>query len=418
MTRALFLLLLLLTPLPARIYADFSLSSGGIPLGTVRAELAFEKAPRTCANFIGLATGRRPWIDVANGAVRTNTPFYDGLTFHRLIHDFVIQAGSPDGLGTGGPGFTILDEYHPDLTHSSEYVLSMAKSNAPNTGSSQFFITLAPTPFLDYKHSVFGKVISGQEILNSFKSSQAYPTDAFDEPLHPITINSVSISGPDLGYFDINNPGLLLPRIFPVPFSITPPIDGNFTLSFHSKRLVDHAIYHSEDLLSWTTPVHYLSRGSDPDFSLVIPSEMKPRRFVSLAAFDYYSLPLAPMELTEGSRTIRLQIPQNKTFDLKFTSGSPGTWNNSSTNTSGAISFSAWSTDPETLGFPPNSLLNTAFISAGKLTTTLENYPSAGKNLTLRLWLSFRTPESGWTEEVGISGRSRFPFSILPNLPE
>jgi len=151
-------LLLLLFPaaLHAQIYADFNVSRGGTSLGTFRVLLEHTKAPRTCANFIGLASGQRPWVDVTNGAVRTNKPYYNGLTFHRLIHNFVIQGGSPNGQGTDGPGYTILDEYEPTLRHSSHYVLSMAKSGFPNTGGSQFFITLAATPSLNDKHSVFG----------------------------------------------------------------------------------------------------------------------------------------------------------------------------------------------------------------------------------------------------------------------
>ncbi len=99
----LFLFVLLTAPANAQIYADFTVSSGGNPLGTFTVTLEHEKAPRTCANFIGLATGKRPWIDLTNGAVRTNKPYYDGLTFHRLDHDFVIQGGSRNGLGTDGP---------------------------------------------------------------------------------------------------------------------------------------------------------------------------------------------------------------------------------------------------------------------------------------------------------------------------
>ena len=206
----LFLILFSLFPaaLHAQIYADFTVRQGTTPLGTFRVLLEHTKAPRTCANFIGLASGKRPWIDVTSGAVRTDKPYYNGLTFHRLIHNFVIQGGSPNGQGTDGPGYTILDEYEPTLRHSSDYVLSMAKSGRPNTGGSQFFITLAATPNLNDKHSVFGKVISGTAIIDGFKNPTLFPTGSGDVPVAPIVMESVVISGPSYAGFDINHPSL------------------------------------------------------------------------------------------------------------------------------------------------------------------------------------------------------------------
>lgn len=100
-------------PLTGQIYADFTVSSGDTEIGTFRARLDYDKAPRTCANFIGLATGERPWVDVTTNRIAEGTPFYDGLIFHRLIHNFVIQGGSSNGSGTAGSGYVIQDEFHP-----------------------------------------------------------------------------------------------------------------------------------------------------------------------------------------------------------------------------------------------------------------------------------------------------------------
>jgi len=120
--------------------------------GTIRLELYDDKTPKTVANFQKLA----------------DDGFYDGLTFHRVIPDFMIQGGCPLGTGRGGPGYTFEDEFHPDLRHDGPGVLSMANAG-PNTNGSQFFITHVATPWLDGKHSVFGRVIEGQEVVNAIK---------------------------------------------------------------------------------------------------------------------------------------------------------------------------------------------------------------------------------------------------------
>ena len=118
--------------------------------GTIKLELFADKVPNTVANFEKLA----------------NSKFYDGLTFHRVIENFMIQGGCPRGDGTGGPGYTFADEFHPDLRHDSPGVLSMANAG-PNTNGSQFFITHVACPWLDGRHSVFGKVLEGQDVVDS-----------------------------------------------------------------------------------------------------------------------------------------------------------------------------------------------------------------------------------------------------------
>ena len=124
--------------------------------GAIRIKLHDDETPNTCANFEKL---------VGEG-------FYDGLTFHRVIPDFMIQSGCPKGDGTGGPGYTFEDEIHPDLKHTGPGVLSMANSG-PNTNGSQFFITHVPCPHLDGKHSVFGQVLDGQDIVNAIRQGDA-----------------------------------------------------------------------------------------------------------------------------------------------------------------------------------------------------------------------------------------------------
>jgi peptidyl-prolyl cis-trans isomerase B (cyclophilin B) len=120
--------------------------------GTIRIQLFDDKAPKTCANFEKLA----------------GEGFYDGLKFHRVIEQFMIQGGCPQGTGTGGPGYTFEDEFHPELKHDGPGILSMANSG-PNTNGSQFFITHVATPWLDNKHSVFGRVVEGQDVVNAIQ---------------------------------------------------------------------------------------------------------------------------------------------------------------------------------------------------------------------------------------------------------
>jgi len=143
-------------------------------LGDFQVELFEDRAPATTKNFIDL---------VEKG-------FYDGIVFHRVIEGFMLQAGCPDGNGRGGPGYTIPDEFHAELTHDSEGVLSMANSG-PNSGGSQFFVTLAPTAWLDGKHAVFGKVIEGIETVRTIGATG---TGSGDRPLEPVVMEGVRIT--------------------------------------------------------------------------------------------------------------------------------------------------------------------------------------------------------------------------------
>src|SRR6185295_13591181 len=166
------------------LYATFKTSMGDIVI-----HLFDDKAPKTVANFVGLATGTKEWTDPKTGE-KVKRPLYNGTIFHRVIPGFMIQGGDPLGNGTGGPGYRFEDEFHPDLRHTKGGILSMANAG-PNTNGSQFFITLAPTLHLDKRHSVFGEVIKGQEVVVAIGAT---PRDSRDRPIKEVVLKEVVIT--------------------------------------------------------------------------------------------------------------------------------------------------------------------------------------------------------------------------------
>src|SRR5499427_3911539 len=158
--------------MPNEIYAAFDTTEG-----TFKIKLFADKAPKTVENFVSLAEG-----------TKTGTPFYDGTIFHRVIPDFMIQGGDPEGTGRGGPGYKFADEFHPTLKHTKPGILSMANAG-PNTNGSQFFITVAATPWLDNRHTIFGEVVEGQDVANKISN---VPRSRQDKPNRDVVLNSVT----------------------------------------------------------------------------------------------------------------------------------------------------------------------------------------------------------------------------------
>ncbi|MFT4218884.1 MAG: peptidylprolyl isomerase [Micropruina sp.] len=159
--------------------------------GDVVIELFEDQAPKTVANFVGLAKGTQEYIDSQTGE-RTTGKFYDGLTFHRIIDGFMIQGGCPQGSGRGGPGYTFADEFHPELSFSRPYLLAMANAG-PGTNGSQFFITVVPTPHLNRRHTIFGEVTdeASQKVVDEIAHVR---TGYGDRPVQPVVIESVTIA--------------------------------------------------------------------------------------------------------------------------------------------------------------------------------------------------------------------------------
>jgi peptidyl-prolyl cis-trans isomerase A (cyclophilin A) len=165
------------------VYARFATTEGNFTI-----QLFDKEAPNTVENFVGLAEGSKTWKDPRSGQ-KMNTPYYDGLIFHRVIDGFMIQGGDPTGTGSGGPGYTFADEFSPQRRHDKPGILSMANAGR-NTNGSQFFITLGPTPHLDNRHSVFGEVVEGMDVVRKIGSTKTGPGD---RPVKNVVINSIKI---------------------------------------------------------------------------------------------------------------------------------------------------------------------------------------------------------------------------------
>jgi len=158
--------------------------------GDIVINLLPDHAPQTVANFVGLATGTKEYTDPQSGA-RSTGRFYDGLTFHRVIAGFMIQGGDPLGTGTGGPGYTFADEFHPELSFNRPYLLAMANAG-PGTNGSQFFITVGPTPHLNRRHTIFGEVAdqASRDVVDAIAGVRTRS----DRPVNPVVIETVDVS--------------------------------------------------------------------------------------------------------------------------------------------------------------------------------------------------------------------------------
>jgi peptidyl-prolyl cis-trans isomerase A (cyclophilin A) len=156
--------------------------------GTIVIRLFPDHAPKTVRNFVELAEGGREWTDPSTGQV-TTSKLYDGTIFHRVIPDFMIQGGDPLGTGRGDPGYKFADEIHPDLGFDRPYLLAMANAG-PGTNGSQFFVTVAPTPWLNGKHTIFGEVVQGADVVDLISRLK---TGSQDRPVEDVVVESVTI---------------------------------------------------------------------------------------------------------------------------------------------------------------------------------------------------------------------------------
>lgn len=244
------------------IFADFQTS-----MGNFTARLDYQNSPATVANFVGLATGGRAYIDVKTGAIVNGKPFYNGLIFHRVMSGFMSQAGCPLGNGLAGPGYAIRDEVANGLVHDGPYLLSMANSG-PNSGGSQFFITAAATPWLNGGHSIFGEVESGTTIVDSING---VPTSN-DKPLADVVIQSLSIRrvGTVAQAFDIHAYNLPTCHASIGSLQVSPGVEVNWNFASSPEPGSILAAYASSELSSWTKLGEIFRQPQDPPYTSVV----------------------------------------------------------------------------------------------------------------------------------------------------
>jgi cyclophilin family peptidyl-prolyl cis-trans isomerase len=313
------------------IFADFRTS-----LGLFTCELDYSEAPRTVANFMALATGQRAWVDPRTGAPN-NSPFYDGLTFHRVIGGFMNQSGSRNGQGTDGPGFAVLDEFSALLRHDSAGVLSMANSG-PDSNGAQFFVTAAPTPHLDGVHSVFGRVVEGLDVVMSINGVQ---TDASDRPLEPVILERVEIRrvGAEAEAFDIHAQELPAVGRIGVYFSRA---GGSTELAFTHGANASVAVAESADLAEWTVTQMGIHLAEETAEVMTLPGDAR-SGFYGVTQVQYASSTRAPASL--AGRSMVLVFDGNLgTLSLDLGADGGGTYDFS--GTPGTVTSYTWSQEP------------------------------------------------------------------------
>lgn len=312
------------------IFADFTTS-----LGSFTCQLDYTNAPKTVANFIALATGERPWMDPASGQVRTN-PFYNGLTFHRVVARFMIQSGSPNGQGSDGPGYVIPDEFSPALKHTVPCVISMANSG-PNSGGSQFFITVTNTSWLDNVHSVFGRVTTGTSVVHAISR---VVTDSGDKPLTNVVVQNVAIRRVGTAAQSFNIHTCSLPAVASCPLRITVKTN-TVTLQFTNSLNAGLFLRESTNLTAWTPS----SLGVDilpPVTNRAQLTQGVAPRYYALTRVQYPSSTLAPRAVTNRNLTLFLNNGLG-TITNRFNSTGGGTYNYE--GDPGTITSYSWSQD-------------------------------------------------------------------------
>lgn len=274
------------------IYADFTTS-----MGSFTCRLDYAIAPKAVANFIGLATGERAWIDLTTGQVQTNA-FYDGLTFHRVIKNFMIQGGSPNGKGNDGPGYVFEDEFSSDARFNAFGKLAMANSG-PDSNGSQFFITTTnKATWLNDVHTIFGQVVGGSNVVYAIGFVS---TDSSDKPLTNVVVQKVGIrrvGSAALG-FNIHAQGLPVATNLMVRAGQT---TNQLKLSYAGKQNAEHFLFSTTNLASWSSESLGIE-GNPPSTNVFRPISGTNNEFFRLTQVQYPSSTLAPKSF-QGKRLV------------------------------------------------------------------------------------------------------------------
>ncbi|MCF7838056.1 MAG: peptidylprolyl isomerase [Candidatus Marinimicrobia bacterium] len=376
------------------LYAVFETS-----LGSFTGRLDYVAAPLTVANFVGLAEGAQEWMEVDTGAVRT-TPFYDGIIFHRVITNFMIQAGSRNQQGTDGPGYRFPDEIPNGLRHDAAGKLSMANSGFDSNGS-QFFITLAPTAWLDGKHTVFGQITDGMDIVAAIG---AVTTDDADRPLEDVVIESVEILRIGVAAENFQPDGWLPRAAYALIAGLRVEPDQH-VLNVAQQVFGQYNLRVSFDLNAWTAYTYPLRTTEPPPGELAIGGTEGLRRL-------FYGV----TEWTYPGNAYPLPTPHNKTFQFDFTGPAwvAGMYVDYVFDDQGEGSMTSNVTDPgailgfyhEVLGYPNRAMLLVAASNIGRIDYRLQFTSATGGTFSGII----NVAEYATNEAVGV-------FTVTDNSP-
>jgi peptidyl-prolyl cis-trans isomerase A (cyclophilin A) len=310
------------------IFADFTTS-----MGSFTCRLDYAVAPKAVANFIGLATGQRAWVEQPTSRVRTNN-FYDGLIFHRVITNFMIQGGSPNRMGTDGPGYVFTDEFSSTARFDSLGVLAMANSGT-NSNGSQFFITVAPTTWLNDRHTIFGKVTSGTNVVVAISK---VPTNSTSRPLTDVVIQQIRIRrvGATAQAFDINAQGLPIVRDLNLGIGRA---GTNISITFSNRAFVDNRLYISTNLADWVEQQLGIELGT-PSSGTLSGTALGAKQFFRAVQVHYASSTLAPQTML-GRKLVLTFDTLGWVITNTFDGNGGGSYTRSS-GPSGSILACAW----------------------------------------------------------------------------
>lgn len=344
------------------IYAEFNTS-----MGNFTCALYYAESPKAVASFIGLATGQRAWLDLPSGMAKTNL-FYNGLTFHRVITNFVIQAGSPNGLGTDGPGYAFVDEITNIFQFNKFGVLAMANSGPDSNGSQFFILATNSSPGLNNGYTIFGQLSGGSNVVAAIN---LVPTDASSRPLTNVYINSISIRriGGAAAAFDITAHGL--PVVTNLNLAIA-QTGTNVSLAFSNRLYADNRLYNSTNLQSWTANPLGIETAL-PVSNTATQMMTAQVQFFRAAQIQYAGNTFAPKSVFGKTITLVYATGYAGTNVIVFDSAGGGTYNWS--GSSGTLAGYNWSQAPYNgrflpIGFSaPSSAVSTVLMHYTTATT-------------------------------------------------
>lgn len=303
-------------------------------MGEICLELDYLRTPMTTANFIALIEGERAWVDPRNGRVVTNR-YYDNILFHRVITNFMIQAGSPQATGSDGPGYVFADEFHHELRHNAPGTLSMANSG-PQSNGGQFFITVTNTPWLDDKHTVFGSVAEGMDVVYAITGVE---TGANSRPLVDIVITQAFVSriGPAAQSFNVHHPAL--PEVSAVDVALALTTGPVASVSANARQQA--VLFSSTNLHAWSRFRDRYQVDGATNWTVVLPATNSPG-FITGHRVSYPADTNTPSDITGAALT--LTFPVN-IFLIQPLAGSSGTCQINS-GASSPVTYWAWDRRP------------------------------------------------------------------------